>query len=86
MSQKLGWAVGSALTGWLLFLFGYDKGLAEQTMHTVLGERMMISLLPAVCCVMAFISMLFYPLSEKKVKEIAAQLKERHAAHAPEAS
>ncbi|MBO9618287.1 MAG: MFS transporter [Niabella sp.] len=74
MSQKLGWAVGSAMTGWLLFLFGYNKGLAQQAVYTILGERLMISLLPAVCCGIALMSMFFYPLSEKKVKEIAEQL------------
>jgi GPH family glycoside/pentoside/hexuronide:cation symporter len=74
MSQKLGWALGAALTGWVLFGFGYDKDLAEQGIRTIFGERLMISLLPAVSCLLAFCGMFFYPLSDKRVKEIAEQL------------
>ncbi|TXH22478.1 MAG: MFS transporter [Chitinophagaceae bacterium] len=77
MSQKLGWAVGSALTGWILFAFNYNKDLAQQSMETIFGERLMISLLPALCCIIALIGMSFYPLTEKKVKEISKELKLR---------
>jgi GPH family glycoside/pentoside/hexuronide:cation symporter len=74
MSQKLGWALGAALTGWILAWFKYDPELAQQSMQTVFGERMAISLLPAVCCLLAFIGMMFYPLSDKRVKEISEEL------------
>lgn len=77
MSQKLGWALGAALTGWILFLFKYNPDLAQQSMETVFGERMMISLFPAACCVLAFIGMWFYPLTEKKVKEVTEELEKR---------
>jgi len=39
----------------------------------------MISLMPAVCCVLAFVGMLFYPLSDKRVKEISEQLEVKRA-------
>lgn len=74
MSQKLGWALGAALTGWVLFLFKYNPDIAQQSMDTIFGERLMISIIPAVCCLLAFIGMMFYPLTEKKVKEIAEEL------------
>jgi len=74
MSQKLGWALGAAMSGWILAWFSYDPKLAQQSMHTIFGERMMISLLPAVCCVIAFFGMMFYPLSDKRVKEVAEEL------------
>lgn len=77
MSQKLGWALGAALTGWILYLFRYNPDLAQQSMETIFGERMMISLFPAACCVLAFIGMWFYPLTEKKVKEVAEELERR---------
>ncbi|HUN04406.1 MAG TPA: MFS transporter, partial [Niabella sp.] len=63
--------------GWILFLFHYNPELPKQAMETIFGERLMISLLPAVCCVIAFIGMSFYPLNEKKVKEIATELQRR---------
>jgi GPH family glycoside/pentoside/hexuronide:cation symporter len=77
MSQKLGWALGAALTGWILFLFRYNPNIAAQSTETIFGERMMISLIPAACCVLAFIGMVFYPLTEKKVKEVTAELERK---------
>jgi GPH family glycoside/pentoside/hexuronide:cation symporter len=74
MSQKLGWAVGSAMSGWILALYKYAPDAVEQSAQTIYGEHMMISLMPAACCVLAFIGMMFYPLSDKRVKEISEQL------------
>lgn len=79
MSQKLGWALGSGLTGGILFLFKYNPNLVEQSTQTIFGERLMISIIPAACCVLAFIGMYFYPLTEKKVKEVTAELEKRRA-------
>lgn len=79
MSQKLGWALGSALSGWILALFKYVPEAVEQSAQTIYGEHIMISLLPAVCCVLAFVGMMFYPLSDKKVKEIAEELNRKRA-------
>lgn len=74
MSQKMGWALGSALTGWLLAIFGYDQGAILQSDHAILGVRLMMSWLPGVSCILAVIGMAFYPLSERKVKEVTAAL------------
>jgi GPH family glycoside/pentoside/hexuronide:cation symporter len=77
MSQKLGWALGAAITGWILFVFKYDPDIAQQSMETIFGERLMISIIPAVCCVIAFFGMMAYPLSEKKVKEVTVELESK---------
>jgi GPH family glycoside/pentoside/hexuronide:cation symporter len=77
MSQKLGWALGAAITGWILFIFKYNPDILQQSADTIMGERMMISLIPAACCVIAFIGMMFYPLTEKKVEEVTQALEER---------
>ncbi len=77
MSQKLGWALGAALTGWILFLFHYNHDLVQQTSETIRGEKLMISILPAACCLLAVAGMFFYPLTEKRVQEIAWELKKR---------
>ena len=74
MSQKLGWALGAAMTGWLLAGFGYNQDAATQTEHAILGVRLMMSWFPAISCVLALIGMMFYPLSEKKVREVTAKL------------
>lgn len=79
MSQKLGWALGAAFTGWILSIFKYNPHIAQQSMETIFGERLMISILPAICCIIAFLGMMAYPLSEKKVKEITAELDAKRA-------
>ncbi|MDR3340396.1 MAG: MFS transporter [Candidatus Symbiothrix sp.] len=80
MSQKIGSAVGVALTGWLLAAFGYYQDAAVQTGSAILGVRLMMSWLPAASCVLAIVAMIFYPLSEKKVKKITAELEKRRMA------
>lgn len=77
MSQKLGWALGAALSGWILAWFNYAPDAITQNPETIFGEKLMISILPAICCVIAFIGMMFYPLSDKKVKEISEELNSR---------
>jgi glycoside/pentoside/hexuronide:cation symporter, GPH family len=74
MSQKLGWAFGSAMSGWILAVFHYMPNAVQQSSETIFGEHIMISLMPALCCVLAFVGMLFYPLSDQKVKENSEQL------------
>lgn len=77
MSQKLGWALGAALSGWILAWFNYIPDAVTQSADTIFGEKLMISLLPAACCVLAFLGMFFYPLSDRKVKEISEELNSR---------
>lgn len=77
MSQKLGWALGAALSGWILAWFHYVPDAVSQSEDTIFGERIMISLLPAACCLLALIGMIFYPLSDKKVKEISEDLNKK---------
>ncbi|MCI2081742.1 MAG: MFS transporter [Bacteroidales bacterium] len=76
MSQKLGWALGSAVTGWLLGAFNYQPGLVSQAGSAVNGIRMMMSWLPAAGCIIAIIAILFYPLGENKMKDVTEQLAE----------
>lgn len=80
MSQKLGWALGAALSGWILAYFKYIPDATLQSAHTIRGEHFMISLLPAICCLLAFIGMYFYPLSDKRVKENFELLEQKRAA------
>lgn len=77
MSQKLGWAFGAALSGWILAIYNYAPDAVQQSAETLFGEQIMISLFPALCAIIAFLGMMFYPLSDKKVKEISEQLDEK---------
>ena len=73
MSQKFGWAIGSAVTGWLLAYFGFQAN-AEQSAETINGIKMFLSILPAIGTVLSVIFISLYPLSEIKMKEITSAL------------
>ena len=73
MSQKFGWAIGTAITGWLLAAFGFQAN-AVQNADTIQGIRIFLSLLPAVGTALSVIFIFFYPLTERKMQEVANEL------------
>lgn len=73
MSQKFGWAIGSALTGWLLAYFGFQANQA-QSPETINGIKMFMSFLPAVGTLLSVIFISLYPLSERKMAGIVHEL------------
>ncbi len=76
MSQKFGWAIGTAITGWLLGYFGFEANQVQSN-ETITGIKMFLSLLPAIGTILSVIFISFYPLSEKRMKEIADTLQIR---------
>ena len=78
MSQKFGWAIGSAVTGWLLAYFGFQANVA-QSAEAINGIKMFLSLLPAVGTILSVVFISMYPLSESKMKEITAALELKRA-------
>ena len=73
MSQKLGWAIGTAVTGWLLSFFGFQANVV-QSEATINGIKMFLSLLPAAAAFFSVIFICFYPLTEQKMNTIMEQL------------
>jgi GPH family glycoside/pentoside/hexuronide:cation symporter len=73
MSQKLGWAFGSALTGWLLGYFGFQANTVQST-DTLNGIRMFLSFFPGIGALLSAIFIFFYPLDENKMNEITLAL------------
>ncbi len=78
MSQKFGWAIGTAVTGWMLAAFGFQAN-AVQNADTINGIKMFLSILPAVGALFSFLFIFFYPLSEKRMKEVAKELEYKRA-------
>ena len=68
MSQKLGWTIGGAISGWILAAFGFIAN-EVQSDESVLGIRLMISIFAAVGVLISIAIMYFYPLTEKFMKE-----------------
>jgi GPH family glycoside/pentoside/hexuronide:cation symporter len=73
MSQKLGWAVGTALTGWLLGYFGFQAN-EVQNVDTIKGIKMFMSFLPAAGTLLSVVFISFYPLTENRMAGITEQL------------
>lgn len=76
MSQKLGWTIGGAATGWLLGYYGFQANI-EQNAVTQNGITMMLSLLPAIAAVVSVVFILFYPLTEEKLQTIEQDLENK---------
>lgn len=52
MSQKFGWALGSAMTGWLLAYYGFQAN-EVQSAESIHGIRMFLSFFPAIGTVLS---------------------------------
>lgn len=76
MSQKFGWAIGTAITGWLLGYFGFQANMVQST-ETINGIKMFLSFLPAVGTILSVIFISAYPLTEKRMKEITLELQHK---------
>ena len=81
MSQKFGWAFGTAITGWMLAQFGFQAN-AVQSAETLQGIRMFLSLLPAAGAFLSLVFIYFYPLSAQKMRQITHELEEKRTAAA----
>ena len=73
MSQKFGWTIGGALAGWLLGYYGFQANVA-QTETAQNGIRMMLSFYPAIGTLLGVGFMMIYPLNEKMMEKISAEL------------
>ena len=75
MSQKFGWTLGGALTGWMLAVFGFEANV-EQTESSILGIRLMISVFAGVAAMVAALFVYLYKLDEPEMERIQAELNE----------
>lgn len=77
MSQKMGWTLGGALTGWMLAFYGFEAN-AEQTAEATTGIRIMMSFLPAAGALLSGIFLIFYTLDDKLMATINYDLASRN--------
>ncbi|GGA91003.1 MFS transporter [Neiella marina] len=75
-SQKMGWTLGGALTGWTLAFFGYEAN-AEQTEFAKEGLRYMVSFLPAIGAALSGLFMIFYKLTDHYMLKVSEELDAR---------
>jgi len=80
MSQKMGWAIGAYIALMLMSQVGFKPNQA-QSLESLKSLIMLFSLIPAGIGVLSLLILLFtYPLNEKRVATIGAELKERRKA------
>ncbi|TRX48793.1 MFS transporter [Fulvivirga sp. M361] len=73
MSQKFGWTLGGAITGWLLAGFGFEANI-EQSEETLLGIRLMISVIAGLGALLSFGFIHFYKLDEEFMEKVVKDL------------
>lgn len=74
MSQKLGWTIASSVGLYILAYYSFQPNV-EQTPETLNGICLLVTMIPAMCCLVAGLVMCFYPLNSKRVREIEAGLR-----------
>nr|MBC7614159.1 MFS transporter [Pseudopedobacter sp.] len=76
MSQKLGWTLGGALTGWLLAIYGF-KANVIQSEDAQTGIRLMMSIIPAAGALLSALFIGFYKLSDSFMITVSDELSQR---------
>lgn len=73
----VGVALGGAIAGWLLSLYGYDQHLAVQSDHALLGIRLIASVYSGAAFLVAAVCLIFYGINMKLNLTISHDLSER---------
>jgi GPH family glycoside/pentoside/hexuronide:cation symporter len=79
MSQKIGWAVSAYIVLGLLSILGY-KANEVQNIEVTNNLKLMMSVFPAFFGIISIIILCFFPLNDKKMKQISEELKTRNDA------
>jgi glycoside/pentoside/hexuronide:cation symporter, GPH family len=80
MSNKIGWAVGTAIAGFILSAYGFVPDVAQNA-GVLNGLKSMMSVLPVAFGLVAFVLLVFfYKLDDDLMKRIKEELEGRRAA------
>ena len=77
-AQKFGLTLGGGLSGWLLGSFGFIANI-DQTETSLLGIRLMFTVIPACFAMMNILALVFYNLSDTQVQQIEIELESRRS-------
>ncbi|WP_281612934.1 MFS transporter [Flammeovirga sp. SubArs3] len=77
MSQKMGWTLGGALSGWLLSYFGFEANTTA-SQETINGLKMMLSIIPAIGAILSVIFLTRYKLTESFMTDVQKSLREEN--------
>jgi GPH family glycoside/pentoside/hexuronide:cation symporter len=71
-------ALGIAVSGWALNLFGYVPNV-EQTTHALFGIRLFFAIVPALVILISLPLLIWYPITRQNHAELVRELAERAA-------
>jgi GPH family glycoside/pentoside/hexuronide:cation symporter len=74
-SQKMGWTLGGAISGWILAYYGFKANVQDATSQH--GIKLIMSVIPFIPCLLAVFFLFFYKLNEAKMQDIENELNER---------
>jgi len=77
-AQKFGLTLGGGLSGWILGLVGFVANM-DQTETSLLGIRLMFTVIPACFAIMNALVLILYSLSDSQVQQIEIELEQRKA-------
>ena len=77
-AQKFGLTIGAGLSGWLLASYGFVPNVA-QTDESLMGIRIMFTIIPACFALMNVFVLMFYNLSDTQVQQIEIELEKRRS-------
>jgi GPH family glycoside/pentoside/hexuronide:cation symporter len=77
--SKFTGALGVAVSGWALGLFGYVPNV-EQTVQALFGIRFFFAIVPAVVIFISLPFLIWYPITRQKHAELVKELADRKAA------
>jgi GPH family glycoside/pentoside/hexuronide:cation symporter len=76
--SKFTGALGIAVSGWALGLFGYVPNV-EQTIHALFGIRLFFAIVPAVVIIFSLPFLIWYPITRKTHAALVKELADRKA-------
>lgn len=76
MSQKFGWTLGGAFSGWILAAFAYQPGV-EQSDLSILGIRLLISVFAGIGALLCVLCIYNYKLDDNTMQQINTELMNR---------
>jgi glycoside/pentoside/hexuronide:cation symporter, GPH family len=76
--SKFTGALGIAVSGWALGLFGYVPNM-EQTTRALFGIRLFFAIVPAIVLLISLPFLIWYPITRQKHAELVKELAERKA-------
>jgi GPH family glycoside/pentoside/hexuronide:cation symporter len=78
--SKFTGALGIAVSGWALGLFGYVPNM-EQTTRALFGIRLFFAIVPAIVLLISLPFLIWYPITRQKHADLVKELAERKVIH-----